>query len=107
MLASTAHAERLAALKGALLRRQALETQSLEAKLNLLGDIARFDYPVDYRARDAARLEALSLEAFKALSERTLRADAMDYVVVGDADTQEAGLSALGFGAPKRVPAFD
>ena len=99
-------AARLQALKSALLRRQALETQSLEAKLALLGDIARFDYPIDYRARDAARLEALSIEAFKALAARTLRADAMDYVIVGDAETQEAGLTALGFGAPKRVLEF-
>ena len=98
---------RLDALKGALLRRQALETQTLDAKLGLLADIAVFGYPVDYRARDAARLEALTLEEFVDLAERTLLPEAMDYIVVGDARTQEARLESLGFGPPRRVPAYE
>jgi zinc protease len=99
--------DRLDALKSALVRRQALETQSLDAKLGLLADIAVFDYPVDYRARDAERLEALTLDEFKALAERTLLPDAMDYVVIGDAATQADRLESLGFGPPRRLPALE
>lgn len=98
---------RLDALKSSLLRRQALETQTQAAKLGLLADIAVYGRPEDYRQRDAERLEALELDAFKALAARLLRADALDYVVVGDAETQAARLEELGFGDVERVPAFD
>lgn len=98
---------RLAALKGALLRRQALVSQTQAAKLGLLERIVAWDYPLDYRTRDATRLEALTLEEFSALAQRYLRAEAMDYVVVGDAETQAEGLTGLGFGAPRMLSAFD
>lgn len=105
--APTFDADRLAALKGSLLRRQALVAQTQEAKLGLLERIVAWDRPLDYRTRDAARLEALTLEEFEALASRLLRAEAMDYVVVGDAETQAERLRTLGFGAPRMLPAFD
>lgn len=87
-------------LKGALLRGQALQTETLGAKLGVLNQISAFDYPDDYLARNAERIEAMTLEDFKGLAERYLRPDAMDWLVVGDAQTQAARLGELGFGDP-------
>jgi len=42
----------------------------------------------------------MTLEDFKALSTKYIRAEAMNYLVVGDAKTQVNGLKALGFGDP-------
>jgi len=87
-------------LKGALLRGQALQTETLGAKLGMLGGISSYGYSDDYLAQNAARIEAMTLEDFKELAERYLRPDAMSWLVVGDAATQASRLEALGFGAP-------
>jgi len=42
----------------------------------------------------------MTLEDFKALAEKYMRPDAMNYLVVGDAETQAARLKDLGFGDP-------
>ncbi|MEE4300890.1 MAG: pitrilysin family protein [Pseudomonadales bacterium] len=98
---------RLAALKAALQRRQALVSQTQAAKLGLLERIVAWDHPLDYRTRDAARLDALTLEEFSELAARHLRPEAMDYIVVGDAETQAEGLTRLGFGPPRMLRPID
>lgn len=90
----------LGVLKSALLRGQALKTETLAAKLGLLGAVSVYGYPDDYIAQNAARIEAMTLEEFKNLAAATIRPDAMDWLVVGDARTQAGRLGALGFGEP-------
>lgn len=90
----------LATLKSALLRGQALQTETLGAKLGLLQDISDFGYPDDFRARNATAIQALTLDGVKRLAADYLRPDAMNWVVVGDAKTQRARLADLGFGEP-------
>ncbi|MCI5048136.1 MAG: insulinase family protein [Aquisalinus sp.] len=90
----------LTIMKGALLRGLALETETLDDKLGVLEDISAYGYPDDYLARNADRVEAMTLEDFKALAENYLRPDAMNWLVVGDAETQAGRLEQVGFGAP-------
>jgi len=87
-------------MKGALLRGQALATETLSAKLGMVGQISAYGYPDDYLQRNAARIDAMSLEDFKRIAAEYLRPDAMNWLVVGDAQTQAERLEALGFGAP-------
>ena len=87
-------------MKSALLRGQALQTETLSAKLGLVGTISTYGYPDDYLARNAALIEAMTLDEFKAIADTYLRPDAMDWLVVGDAATQAARLGDLGFGDP-------
>jgi zinc protease len=93
-------AEDLQVLKGAVLRGQALKNETLGAKLGVVQNISYFGYPDDYQARDAARVEAMTLDQFREIARKYLRADAMQYLVVGDAKTQADRLGDLGFGEP-------
>jgi zinc protease len=87
-------------LKGANLRGQALKNETLRSKLGVVQAISTYGYPNDYQARNAARIEAMTLEQFKGLAATYLRPDAMQYLVVGDAATQAGRLGELGFGDP-------
>lgn len=90
----------LTILKGALLRGQALKTETLNSKLSMLIDISQFSYSDDYQKKNASLIEAMSLAQLKQLSSKYIRPDAMNYLVVGDAQTQLPRLSGLGMGAP-------
>jgi len=92
--------EDLEILKAAVLRGQALENETLGAKLNVLKEISAFGYPDDFQAVNARRVEEMTLEQFQQLAGEYLRPEAMQYIVVGDAATQAALLSELGFGDP-------
>jgi len=85
-------------MKGALLRGQALNNETLQAKLGVLIDISDLDYPDNYQALDAERVKTMSLGDFKRLAEKYLRTDAMNWLVVGDRETQADRLKELGFG---------
>lgn len=93
-------AEDLVILKGAVLRGQALKNETLGAKLDVVQQISTFGYPDDFQARNAGRVEAMTLEEFREIAGKYLRADAMQYIVVGDAETQAGRLAELGFGEP-------
>ena len=92
--------EDLATLKGALLRGQALQTETLGAKLGLVSNVSVYGYPDDYLAVNARKIDAMTLDQFKELADKYLRPDAMDWLVVGDAETQMPRLNELGFGEP-------
>ncbi|NNE58670.1 MAG: insulinase family protein [Hellea sp.] len=90
----------LAEMKEALLRGQALDNETLNDKLSMLGEISNYGYPDDYKSREAAAIQAMTLEKMKALTAEHMRPDAMRYVIVGDAETQAEGLKDLGYGDP-------
>jgi zinc protease len=95
--------EDLEIMKGALLRGQALETETMRSKLSMLGEISTYGYPDDYKAQNAKMIEAMTLEDFKALAAKYLTPDAMNYLVVGDAATQAERLKDLGYGDPEAL----
>jgi len=92
--------EELDIMKGALLRGQALKNETLSDKLRMLGEVSAYNYADDYRAQNAKAIEAMTLEDFKSLAAKYLRPDAMNYLVVGDAESQAEGLKDLGYGDP-------
>ena len=92
--------EELDIMKGALLRNQALKNETLRDKLGMLNEISGYDYADDFRAQNAKAIKAMTLEDFKALAAKYLRPDAMNYLVVGDAESQAEGLKDLGYGDP-------
>jgi len=93
----------LSALKEALLRGQALGSETLQQKLGTLREIIRFDLADDFAAQNANALKNLTLEEAKALIAKYIRPDAMRYIVVGDAASQSTRLEALGYGDPIRL----
>ena len=92
--------EDLDIMKSALLRGQALKNETLSDKLNMLGEVSAYGYADDYRAQNAKAIEAMTLQDFKDLAAKYLRPDAMNYLVVGDAESQAARLKDLGYGDP-------
>lgn len=89
--------------KSFFVKSQARRFESLGAKLNVLSDIADYDLPYDYVARQIEAVEALTLDQVQALARRHIRPGEMNLVIVGDAETQAAGLTELGFGEPVMI----
>lgn len=86
----------LAELKAALLRGQALKMETLNDKLGMLGEIDAYGYAPDFRAQNAKAISAMTLEDFKRIAAAHIRPDAMQYLVVGDAETQADAVESLG-----------
>ncbi|MBL1431639.1 insulinase family protein [Oceanicaulis sp. AH-315-P02] len=93
-------AEDLKTMKSAIIKGQALKSETLSAKLGILGQISNYGFSDDYRLQDAAKIEAMTLDDIKRLSEKHLTPDAMHLVIAGDAKTQLESLKQLGFGEP-------
>ena len=79
---------------------QARRFESLGAKLNVVSDIADYGLPNDYVSTQVAEVEALTVEQVQALAAELVRPNAMNYVIVGDAESQLSRLTELGFGEP-------
>ena len=92
--------DELNVMKDALLRGQALKNETLSDKLGMLGEMSAYDYPADYRARNAAAIKDMTLDDVQSLTAQYIRPDAMNYLVVGDAETQLEPLKELGLGDP-------
>ncbi len=92
--------EDLDMMKDALLRGQALKSETLGDKLGMVNEISAYDYPSDYRARNAEMISNMTLEDFKALADTHMQPGNMRYLIVGDAESQADRLQALGFGEP-------
>ena len=86
----------LAEVKDALLRGQALKTETLNQKLGMLGEIDAYGYAPDYRAQNAKTIAAMTLEDFQRIAAAYIQPDAMQYLIVGDAKTQADAVKSLG-----------
>ncbi|WP_371398028.1 M16 family metallopeptidase [Fretibacter rubidus] len=93
----------LSVMKDALLRGQALKTETLSDKLSLVSQISNYGYAPDFKAVNAERIANMTVDDVKALVEKYMPVDAMNYVVVGDAQTQAEGTARLGFGEPVMI----
>lgn len=86
--------------QGFFSKSQARRFESLGAKLNVLSDIADYDLPYNFVSLQIEKVDALTVADMQNLATEFIRPNAMNYVIVGDAETQLSRLSELGFGEP-------
>ncbi|MES2337606.1 MAG: pitrilysin family protein [Pseudomonadota bacterium] len=96
--ATTFTAADLAVTKGYLTKSRAFQFETLSDKLNLLALVGDYGLPVDYPAREAAQVDAMTVDTVRSMAARYLAPDKLLYVVVGDAATQAKRLDGLGLG---------
>ncbi len=83
-------------MRSAIGQRDALQYETPGRKLNLLGNILRYDLPLDYRTGQKNVLKETDRETLNALVHKLIRPEDMDIVVVGDAAVIRGELEALG-----------
>jgi zinc protease len=93
-------AEDLEFTRNSLLKSYARRYETLGALTGMLGDISMYNLPKDYVKGEQETIRNMTLDQHKALAQKYINPNRMYYVVAGDAETQAAGLKALGFGDP-------
>ena len=93
----------LAVTKSFLTKARARSFETATAKLTYLGNLGDYGLSKDYPTQEQAIVDGMTVAKVRGLAERYVRPQAMRYVVVGDAKTQEARLKELGLGTPVRV----
>jgi zinc protease len=101
--ALTYSAEDLAVTKSYFINSKARQFESFGAKLGILANVDLYNLPYDYVAKENEIVEAMSVEEIVRLASTYILPDRMNYVMVGDAQTQLDRLSALGLGEPVLV----
>lgn len=86
--------------KRALIRSNARRFETLGALLGMLNEMARYDLPEDYIEKQEQMIRDMTLERHKELAQKYIVPRQMNYLVVGDAETQMEPLTALGLGDP-------
>jgi zinc protease len=87
-------------VKNYMLRSDALHFETNSALANMLFTMAKYDLPDNYVEQEDNIVRDMTLEEFKAITEKYIIPDRMYYVVVGDAATQMKPLEKIGFGKP-------
>ncbi len=96
--AKTYTPEDLATTQSSLIKGNARAFETAGAKLGLLSDMSEYGYAADYvKAREEV-LRSMTVAQMQALAAELLDPDKMVWLVVGDAETQLAGLEKLGYG---------
>ena len=80
---------------------RAFETPA--AKLKILANIGDYGLARDYQKAEARVVSGMTVEKVQAIAAKHLHADAMTYVIVGDAKTQAGRVAGLGYGAPVMI----
>ena len=93
----------LTATKDALVRNNYRAFETLGALVGMLQNISLYDLPFDYIRQREQVVTGMTIPRVRDLAERYVDPGQMIYVVVGDAATQLARLSGLGYGAPIRL----
>ncbi len=83
-------------MRSAIGQRDALQYETPGRKLGLLGNIMRYDLPLNYRTQQNNILKETDREVLNALSNELIQPDNMAIVVVGDEATIRGELEALG-----------
>ncbi len=86
--------------KNALIKSNARKFETLNALLDMVNDIARYDLDKDYVKQEEDIIKNMTMDDHVALAQKYLHPDRAYYLVVGDAATQMNQLSKLGFGKP-------
>lgn len=82
-------------MRSAIGQRDARNYETPGAKLALLGNIARYKLPLDYRTQQAALLQEVDRETLNEVASRLIDPDNMAIVVVGDEASIRPELEAL------------
>ena len=82
--------------KNKLLKGNTRAFESLGAKLNILRNISKYGYALNYMESDQDELINMSLDEYKSMISNYLNEDEMIYVVVGDKATQFEEVQKLG-----------
>jgi zinc protease len=83
-------------MRSAIGQRDALQYETPGRKLGLLGNILRYDLPLNYRTRQKTILQETDREVLNALSKKLIQPENMAIVVVGDEATIRKELEELG-----------
>lgn len=86
------------ATRNYLIKSYMQEFETLGALTGMLGNISMYSLPVDYVKAEQETIRNMKVADYTALAQKYIHPDKMYYVVVGDAATQAAQLTALGFG---------
>ena len=79
----------------ALIRKEARDYETLGQKLNVLQQIASYGLPNDFIKQNQEKLKAYTVEDMKKIMNTYMNVDEMNYIIVGDAETQLEGVKAL------------
>jgi len=93
----------LATTKSFFINSKARSFESYGAKLGLLANIDLYDLPYNYVVQENEVVEAMTLEEIQRLAAEYVQPDRMNYVIVGDAETQLSRLEGLGLGAAELI----
>lgn len=88
--------EEFAYMRNAIGQRDALSYETPGAKLGLLGNVLRYDLPLDYRQQRNAILFQTQRDTLNDLAAELIHPDDLAIVVVGDAETLRPQLETLG-----------
>jgi zinc protease len=83
-------------MRSAIGQRDALQYETPGRKLSLLGNIMRYDLPLNYRTQQSNVLKETDREVLNTLSNKLIQPENMAIVVVGDEATIREELEALG-----------
>jgi zinc protease len=83
-------------MRNAVSQRDALRYETPNAKLDLLGNILRYDLPLNYRTLQKNLLQETERETLNGLAARLIQPDRMAVVVVGDEASIRNELEGLG-----------
>ena len=86
------------ATRNYLIKSYTQEFETLGALTGMLGNISLYNLPVDYVKAEQETIRNMKVSDYTALAQKYINPDKMYYVIVGDAATQAAQLTALGFG---------
>ncbi len=87
--------EELEKAKTALIRKEAREYETLGQKLNVLQQISSYNLPKDFISKDQEKLKAYTVEDMKAVMDKYMNVEQMNYIIVGDAESQLQEVEAL------------
>jgi zinc protease len=90
----------LATSKGFLIKSNARAFETANAKLGLLDNISKYNWPKDYVKQREQTVKNITVKDVKALAAKYLNPNQMIWLFVGDANTQLPRLKALGYGEP-------
>lgn len=86
--------------QSALIKSNARAFETSGAKLGLLENIGKYDWPVDYVKQREEIVNGMTVEKIQALASKYVNAGKMYWLVVGDAKTQLPRMQELGYGEP-------
>ncbi|MBU3003974.1 M16 family metallopeptidase [Paraglaciecola arctica] len=90
----------LATSKSFLIKSNARAFETANAKLGLLDNISKYNWPQDYVKQREKTVNNIKVKDIKALANKYLLPNQMVWLFVGDANTQLARMKTLGFGEP-------